>query len=204
MIAIRLTDSGFRPKFGSILKLVKNPRPILAAAGREGANRLKSHFLAKDRTEANKLAPDRRQHFWQQVAHAVQAPVVTADNTRVDISINHPAIAQKVFGGDIVAKRGKALSIPQSPEAYGRAPAVFEQETGLKLVFISANDHAFLASRRDDDSKFLQVEYLLTPRVHQDKDPTALPDETEFSNAILDRARTVMQRRLQQDKDEQS
>ena len=197
MIAIALDDRGaFESWFTDVLNHARRPVAILAVAGRTAANELRKHFLLKDRLQPNQLAPDRRQHFWQQVAHAVQAPVVDEQGNRVTILIQHPAIAQKVFGGTITAKRVSNLAIPVSDEAYGRAPSVFEHETGLKLIFIKANDHAFLASRIDPDSKFLQIEYILTPSVHQDPDPTALPDMEVVKAAVILEAEKVVARQL--------
>ncbi len=198
MIAFRSDKSGFVREMGNVLNLARRPAGVLAVAGRAGANELRRHFLQKDRTDANRLAPDRRQHLWQQIAHATQAPVVAADGQQVTIRIEHPIIAQKVFGGDITAKRVQNLAIPESPEAYGRAPSVFERETGLKLIFIKASGHAFLEARIDPNSKFLQVEYLLTPRVHQEADPTALPDQDKFEKVVFVAAKGALERQLKE------
>lgn len=198
MIAFRIDEQGFEQQMGHVLSQARRPEGVLAVAGREGANQLRKHFLEKDRTDVNKLAPDRREHLWQQFAHAVQAPVVDAAGNRVTIAVNHPVIAQKVFGGTITAKRGVNLAIPEAEQAYGRAPAVFEQETGLTLIFVKANDHIFLAARIDKDSKSLQVEYLLTPSVHQEADPTALPDEAEWKARILARSQEALDRQLKE------
>jgi hypothetical protein len=199
MIAIALDDQGaFESWFQALLARARRPAGVLAVAGRTAANELRKHFLLKDRLQPNQLAPDRRQHFWQQVAHAVQAPVVDEAGNRVTILIQHPAIAQKVFGGTITAKRGIDLSIPVEELAYGRSPSVFEHETGLKLIFLKANDHAFLAARVDPNSKFLQVEYLLTPSVHQDPDPTALPDPQVIQAAVILETQKVVERQLKE------
>jgi hypothetical protein len=198
MIELRYDKGVFERQMGNAINLAKRPAGVMAVAGRAGANELRHHFLEKDKTDANKLAPDRRQHLWQQIAHAVQAPVVDQSGRTVTILIEHPVIAQKVFGGDITAKRVTSLTIPESPEAYGRAPAVFERETGLKLIFIKQGDHALLAARVDPNSKELQVEYLLTPRVHQDPDPTALPDQDKLQAAILTAADGALQRQLKE------
>jgi hypothetical protein len=192
MIAIRHDGDQFQVRMAGIVGKARRPVAVLAVAGREGANLLRRHFLEKDETDVNKLAPDRREHLWQEIAHGVQAPVVDEAGNRVSISINHPVIAQKVFGGPITAKRGIDLSIPETEEAYGRMPSVFERETGLKLIFIKQGDHALLAARVDPDSKVLQVEYLLTPRVDQKADDTALPEEREWEDAILGRAQETL------------
>ena len=194
MIAIRPDASDFKVRFGNIVASCRRPRAILAAAGREGGNLLKKHFREKDQTNINSLAPERRAHYWLGVSRAVQAPVVEGD-TAVSITIADPTIAQKVFGGPIVAKRVQNLAIPESPEAYGRSPAVFEAETGLKLFVLKTGPggHAniILAAAVGQG---IQVEYLLTHSVDQKADPTALPEEKQFAESILAKALEVQQR----------
>lgn len=195
MIAVSINDPGVRLKIRDLLTQAKRPRAVLAAMGREGQQQLKRHFRGKDRTESNRLG-GKRTHFWRQVADSVQAPMVQGD-TSVTISVNHPAIAQKVLGGTIRAKRAKMLTIPVSPEAYGRTASTFEHETGLKLIFLKAGNNALLATRRSQDSKALQIEYILTPSVEQAPDPTALPDmkpASDFVRALIARGQAVVDR----------
>jgi hypothetical protein len=196
MIALRPQSADFEKRFRGIIAQAKNPRAILANAGREAGNQLKTHFRLKDRTGANTLAPDRRSHLWNKIAQSVQAPVVSGNAALVNI--NHPIIAQKVFGGPIIAKRVKALTIPVSPEAYGRSASTFEQETGLQLFVLKKKDAAggrggVLAAA---EGQGIKVHYILTPRVNQKADPTALPPEPNFSESILRRAAAVLQRQL--------
>lgn len=195
MIALRLDRVGFEQKMRNALDQARNPEAILYAAGRATAKELRGHFLKKDRDEPNKLG-GKRTFFWNKIAHAVNVPVVDVAGRKATILIQSAYIAQKVFGGDITAKRKKNLSIPISPEAYGLAPSVFEQQTGLKLIFVKQGDKAFLATRVDLKSKGLQVEYLLTPRVHQEPDPTALPPEEQLEQAAVTAADTALQKQL--------
>lgn len=194
MIAIRPDAADFKVRFSNIVVSCRRPRAILVAAGREGGNLLKKHFREKDQTNINSLAPERRAHYWLGVARAVQSPVVEGD-TAVSVTIADPTIAQKVFGGTIVAKRVQNLAIPESPEAYDRTPAVFEAETGLKLFVLKTGPggHAniILAAARGQG---IEVEYLLTHSVDQKADPTALPEEKPFADAILAKALEVQER----------
>ncbi len=193
MITIHYDDAGMVSHFQGVLEQARRPRAILAAVGREAGNQLKNHFRDKDHANVNRLAPDRREHFWQQVGRSVSAPVIDDGNARVLITISDPRFAQKVFGGPIEAKRAHNLALPVAPDAYGRAPAVFEQETGLKLVFVKQNEHALLAAKVGNH---LTVEYLLTPKVDQQKDPTATPDKMKFQAALTDRADKELARQL--------
>ena len=191
MISIRTT--GIEQRAATIVAKAKNPRAVLLGMGREGANVLKNHFRQKDRTDINRLNPNRREHYWLGVSRGVQSPVVPTP-TRVEIDINHPSIAQKVFGGPIVAKRVRNLSIPESPEAYGRTPATFERETGLKLVVLKTGPKQTLVLAALRGAGQFEIEYLLTPRVNQKPDPTALPDEGKFADAVIERGQKVLDR----------
>jgi hypothetical protein len=194
MIRITVGREKFRRKLKGFLGAVKRPRAMMAGVGREGANQLRKHFRQKDRDEPNRLG-GKREHFWLKVMRSVQAPVLSDAGTKVSISITHPVYGHKFRGGIISAKRVKNLSIPQTAEAYGRSPSVFERETGHKLIFIRQGPVALLA-RRVTLGAFLQVEYVLRPFVRQERDPTAFPDETKFEEALLARANAVMQREL--------
>lgn len=200
MIAIQINRAGFNKQFGDILAQAQNPTQILVASGRELANQLKKHFRTKDQTEPNKLS-SRREHFWLQISSSVNNPEQTGHNS-ISVRISDPRIAQKVFGGTITAKRAGALTIPVSEEAYGRTAATFERETGLKLFLIKIGGtksnsltNAVLAAKR---SGGLEIEYVLRQSVTQQKDPTALPPQSELEKAILARAQAVADRQAQQ------
>jgi hypothetical protein len=192
VIRVAANSNAARREFQSILARAKNPTAVLQGMGREAGNLLKKHFREKDRSEVNKLAPGRRQHLWLEISRGVSAPFNSGYNT-VSISINHPAIAQKVFGGPIVAKRVRNLAIPQSEDAYARTPATFEHETGRKLVLLKGKSNLLLASRTGSADR-LQMEFVLTPRVHQDPDPTALPDRDKFIAALVLRGQKMVDR----------
>lgn len=80
----------------------------------------------------------------------------------MSVSITHPAFAQKLFGGPIVAKRAKSLTIPVEERAYGRTASTFEHETGLKLFFLKTGKSAFAnAVLATQEKGGLTVEYVL-------------------------------------------
>lgn len=193
MITVKIDSSNARAYLGNILAQARRPAGIMAAAGRAGANLLKKHFRIRDR-EPNKLGGPRT-HFWAAVGQSVQAPVVSDSGATVTISINHPAFAQKVFGGEIRAKRASLLTIPVTPESYGRTAATFEKETGLKLIFLRQGNNAILASRAEGQG--LTVQYVLVPSVHQEADPNALPPEKDIEEAVVSAADKALQRQLQ-------
>lgn len=198
MIAIRYDDHGFSQRLPILLAQLERPKALLSILGREAGNRLKSHFRQKDRTEPNKLM-GARQHFWRGVADSVQAPRLAAAGHSVTVSIPHPAIAQKVRGGTIRPKRVKFLTIPVSPDAYGRTARTFTAETGYKLVLLRVGKRGsgggVLASVRGAG---LQVEYVLRSSVTQAPDADALPDAGAMSAALLLRAERYVARILSQ------
>jgi len=197
VITFRFDDTKFNVEFNAKIKAAKNRRPILMAAGREVGNQLKRHFRAKDVSGANQLS-DRRSHFWLAVSRTVQNPEMENADT-VSVSINHPAFAQKVFGGVIRAKAAAMLTLPVEEKAYGRTAHAFEVETGLKLFLIRTGQGAFgnavLAVKANNDHGFI-VEYVLKKSVKQKADPEALPPKSQLEAAILMRAEKVLQRQL--------
>jgi hypothetical protein len=196
MIGVLIDNSGLQAKVSRAQAAARNPRGIMAAAGRECGNQLKNHFRGKDQSEANKLGGP-REHFWNRVAQSVSAPVVAADGRALVISITQPGYAQKVYGGIITAKRVRNLAIPETPEAYGRSPATFERETGAKLFVVKTARATVLARRIESaGGGGLQVEYLLTPSVNQAADPTALPDMEQLAEAMAARAESALATQL--------
>lgn len=193
MIAVSYNRAGFAKEFAGVLRQAQRPEAVLMAAGRELSNQLRSHFRKKDREEPNKLSP-RREHFWLQVMRSVHNPEQTGYNT-VSVRVSDPRIAQKVFGGRIVAKRARALTIPVAEKAYGRTASTFERETGLKLFLLIPTDggkaEGKLAAKIGEQ---VEVQYVLRRSVNQKSDPTALPDKTALEKAILERARKVAER----------
>lgn len=197
MITFTISDTKFQAKFGNIIEQANNPRAILLNAGREVGNQLKAHFRDRDQTTPNQLS-ERRSHFWLAVSRTVQNPELENANT-VSVTINHPAFAQKVYGGTIHAKAAGALTIPVEERAYGRTTATFEQETGLKLFLLRTGTGAFqnaCLAVKDNNAKGFTVEYVLTKSVTQKADPDALPDKTALELAVLARAQKVLDRQL--------
>ena len=194
MIGIQINRAGFTKDFNQRLAQAKNPVGMLKACGRELANQLKAWFRAKDRSGANKLS-ERRSHFWLAVARSVQNPEQTGYNA-ISVSVTHPAIAIKVFGGTITPKVAGALTIPVEERAYGRTAATFEHETGLKLFLLkigktvgNAFGNAVLAVA---EAGHITIEYILAKSVTQPPDPTALPPKSQLEAAILSRAQSVL------------
>jgi hypothetical protein len=179
-------DAGFKAEFGRKIDAARNPRRLLLAAGRTVGNELKKHFLARDHNEPNKLS-ERRSHFWEAVARTVQQPQMEDANT-ISVSVNHPAFAQKVFGGRIKAKLAGALTIPVEERAYGRTTHTFEAETGLKLFLLRTGKSKFqnaVLAVKDTNAKGFTVEYVLAKSVDQKADPDALPPKSALEAAIL-------------------
>jgi len=194
-MTVQFNDTEFQVEFGRIVSVAKNPQRLLMGAGREVARQLKSHFLTKDRTEANHLS-ERRSHFWREIAGSVQMPV-QAGAQSVSVTISDPKFAQKLFGGRITAKAAEALTIPVEERAYGRKANSFESETGLKLFLVKTGKGAFeRAVLAVKEGNGLTVEYLLTPSVDQQADPDALPPKSALESAILAHAQKVLDQQI--------
>lgn len=167
------------PMAAALAQRARRPAAGLLQAGRGLSNLLKAHYRQKSQ-QPNKLGGDRT-FFWagegSSVDKSVNAPKQTAPDT-VSVSISHPAINQKIFGGTISAKRAKALTIPLVAAAHGRSAAVLERFLGIKLFRVKNT----LAGK--DASGKLTIYYALVKSVNQKPDPTALPPESEMQRVV--------------------
>lgn len=194
MIALRLDGDALTAELAGFAEHLQRPSGLARVLGLELRNRLKSHFIAKDKAEPNQLRGERT-HYWRAVSQSVsQDPDVAADGRSVSVSITHPTFAQKLYGGVIVPKEKKFLALPASPQAHGVATKDFEAKTGRTLFVLrlgGTKSNSFrsllLASRVAGG---VQVEYVLRRSVTQKPTPGALPPTPELEAALRDRAQS--------------
>ncbi len=185
MITINLDTRSFTRGVSALAAQLEKPEELLQVLGRELVNRLRDHFRGKAQSEPNKLGGTRT-YFWNQIARSVNQPVIDAGESTVRVQVSDPRFAQKLFGGTIRAKQAKALTIPLTPEAYGRTAATFEHETGKRLFLVKKGDVAEgLGYLAINEGGKITAEYALRTSVFQDPDPTALPDMDVVKDQVL-------------------
>jgi hypothetical protein len=194
MIAVRIGNDAFAADLAGFAAFLQRPAALATALGNELRNRLRSHFLAKDRNEPNKLNGDRT-HFWRQVATSITPRAEVSDEGRsVSVSVTHEGFAQRLFGGTIRANKGLYLTIPVSSEAHGRTASTLEKDTSIKLVFVAKPYGGLLIEPPLAKGAPVKVHYILKPSVTQEADPTALPDEAVLTEQLRERAESVIKR----------
>lgn len=184
MLTITIAKDEVTPDLRKLLKLAARDGGLRAVMGRAGANELRKHFRARNRTP-NKLG-GKRQNFWSRVAQSVNSP--RDKGRKIVIPINHPAIAQKVFGGTIRASKAKNLAIPLVPAAYGKSPRVMD---GLTFA-MNAAGVKMLGTK---EGGIFRAYYLLKKSVTQRPDPQALPKDSVMAAAIRKAAEIRLRRK---------
>jgi hypothetical protein len=180
-INIQIHDQ-LAPEVSRFHAAIVDRRPLHADLAGGVARMLREHFVARGR-EGNKRGwPSRK--FW--VREGRQNTSVTAISaTGAEVTVASAAIAHKVAGGTIRAKRGRSLAIPLTAQAYA---AGSPREGGIKDLFFvrSKKGRAFLAIKAAGDK--IKPHYLLTPSVNQRADPRAVPPERDIDALIQTRA----------------
>jgi hypothetical protein len=172
--------------FGAELK-----RPVagMKAATRAVGGVLKKHFRTKNQV-LNKKGW-KKQGFWKQLRDSVQE---TFTDTSGSVVVNDPRFLQKVYGGTITPKTGKALAIPLKAEFYGVNPATFAKDRFFLLKSKKGKNLGFLAEKQADGS--LKLCYVLRRSVTQAADPTALPPLAELEAAAMKALSAQLEREL--------
>lgn len=139
-------------------------------------------------------------HGWPPVNFYPDAARATSAQFEVDgtvISIAQQGIRQRYFGGTISAVNKRALTIPISPDSYGKKASDFEGE-GMFLMqtpkgayLVRYNDSGL---RKTGQSKAASVRskstfnflFKLVPSVNQAANPDIIPSDDEIYNTIAE------------------
>jgi hypothetical protein len=110
----------------------------------------------------------------------------------VSVSINQVAIAQRLFGGDIEPVNAKFLAIPARSEAYGKRPREFEN---LRFILFPSGAGALVEKGGGKKANLEGLVYFwLVKHVHQEPDPSVLPEESAMLDAAMANAQSYITR----------
>ena len=155
-------------RLGVLAKVLKRPEAGVKAAGRAVQNVLTKHFREKNQV-LNKRGW-KKSGFWAQIRQSVQ---LDAQGMKCSVVINDPRFNQRLYGGVITPKTGKALAIPLKEEFKGVNPSTFGKDRFFLIKSKKGKNLGILAEKNSDGS--LKLCYVLRRSVKQDADATALP-----------------------------
>ena len=151
---------------------------VRQVAGRAGASLVREHLYALDRQRHRSHVSA---HFYGRAARATSHRV-TPDGA--EVRVEHEGLAQRYFGGRIVPRTKRALTIPIDPRADGRRAGEFPD---LFLWKDPDTGKAFLArgTGRGANQGF-SLYYALVASVDQAPDPSVLPTADRLQTAVRD------------------
>lgn len=176
LINIQITDQ-LSPEISRFHAAVLDRRPLHAALAGDVAKMLREHF-GKRESQGNKRGWPRK-HFWAREGRQ-NTSVTSISAAGAEVTVASAAIAFKLKGGVIRAKRSRMLAIPLTARAY---KAGSPREGGFKdLFFVKAGGRALLAI--PGPRKTIKPQYLLTPSVTQRPDPDAVPPDRDIDSRV--------------------
>ncbi|MBX3747327.1 MAG: hypothetical protein KF833_18615 [Verrucomicrobiae bacterium] len=180
MITIHVESAQMNRRLGELQRLTQRPRSLMQAAARAVRSDLLQHFRVRDRTP-NALGGERT-HFWAEVARSTQ--IGRVEPNWASVVIGDRRFALRVFGGTVVPKARKALTIPVHPEAHGKTAGEVEMAGGRKLFVWRPKGRlgAFLARSLGDQ---LQVLYALKQSAQHPPDPAAMPPRGQLEASAI-------------------
>lgn len=190
----------------------------LGAAGRSAGLRVAVGRSVQQLVRDHLFALNTQRHrfgrgYYAQAARATQSK---ATPTGAVVSINQVGIAQRRFGGVIVPRKAKFLTIPADPAAYGKRAREFNDlklarlpnpRTGrLQWALVRRASTAVSFRRRrtkgggtnvvafKGDTLGGEVMYWLARRVEQKPDPSVLPTDRLIAQTALETIRARLAR----------
>lgn len=213
VIAIRstITDTGARSFLVRLTGAVTNRRDLNEALALRLSAELKTHFLRKNAMPNKMGAP--KTDFWNQMAAATGVLEITSDGATVTVAERRFKI--QLFGGTILPKKARALTIPLVAEARGRFVKDYERDTGRHLFSIPGRNALFEKTANATESLVagtkgrvrgtnrsfsvglaartgIRAVYALAKSARIQKDPDALPPMTVLAAALAQEADDFM------------
>lgn len=168
---------------------LKRPEAMWKELGRVGAITIRAHFAERD-SEPNKHDWKKR-HIWAEFRAATGNPELAGNG--VEITISDARFAMKVYGGTVVPREAKALTIPLVELAYGRRASVFEQEEGVHLFHPKGTN--VLMALLPGASAPIPIYYLASSQTIP-ADPHALPPLELLASKCAEQAEKHLVRAL--------
>lgn len=185
---------------------------LALVGGRGAANEIRAHLAGLESTRPNKQGWP-RQHFWAKARRSVQAPRLAGGGAIV--SLTHPGIGLRYFGGTTRPIARKYMTIPATEEAYGHSAREFsnlrfgfaENRFGNLAPALIERDHTALSfgRKRKDGTRGISGKsrggrtfYWLVKRAFHPADSTVLPTPEALSSAAVNAVTGVVARALEQ------
>jgi len=207
-ITIQITD-GASPVIERAQRVLRSGA-VERVMGQTAAEAVREHLSGLDSTRPNMLG-GRRTHFWGAAAKSTSWEAQPGEAT---VSINQVGIRQRLLGGRIVPTKGKYLTIPASPDAYGRRAGQFDNlrfgfavnpQGNLQPALVEAGaPAASFGGRPKDGSRAVKrgagvggkVMFWLVTQVYQQADPSVLPSTKQLEDVAVSAANRFIARQL--------
>lgn len=191
------------PLLRDLAEALHDPQRINRVRGQAVVNQLKDHFRARDAMPNKRGWP--KQHLYSEFARATHLGEITTD--AADVVVAHPAILQRIHGGEIKPKRGRMLALPAmalaagagSPRegatpvlkmlmAYNEAIGhwmwcLFAVEQATKEVKDRRKGHKGEIKTVPDPKQPSGIWYWLARSTNPPADPNAIPSDETLSQA---------------------
>ena len=143
----------------------------LKVMGRSAANVVKDHFVSLDRARHRGTAPF---HFYGKAARATHHGV---SGGKACVSIDHEGLALRRYGGTVVPRKAKWLTIPVADEAHGKRVREFGDEVTWIINQRKGTGVVLLGEK---------VLYALTKKTTHKADPSVLPTDNEIAKQVVE------------------
>jgi hypothetical protein len=153
-----------------------------AVTGRAAANCVRQYLFDLESSRPNKNNwPS--QHFFAKAARSTE---FSSDESGVTVSIHQPGMALQFHGGTVTPVNAKMLTIPVSPEAYGKRAGEFDN---LQIVFGRSTQDGRIRpiglAPKSKKGEQPGLYYALVYSATIQPDPTVIPTSQQIASAVI-------------------
>lgn len=196
-IAITVNNGSLRGLAG--LRDGLQPSVLSEVTGSAVAVETRAHLRTLNRERPNQLG-GRRTNFY---GNASELTSYSVEGDTAIVSIAARGIRQRFYGGTIVPKRAKYLTIPVHPDAHGRTASQFKglvvvfgkggQPVGLARSVTARRSRGFVGPMPASAGELL---FVFKKSITQAPDPTVLPPPDRTYGAAISRLNEHVDRLL--------
>lgn len=176
MIRVSVTPDGNLAVIATEIRASLDSSKLLQAVGKAVQRKVQESIRSYGASHPNKLGGPSTGYY----ERAASKTTLSVSANVATVNTSHIGIRLRIYGGEVVPKRGRYLAIPVDAQAHGRSPRDMNL---VPVIRYFAGQRRMVALARQDGKRM----FAMKERVRQIGDTRIVPSQSEIQ-AVIDEA----------------